>query len=373
MLDNVSQLSASAAKLFMAPRHPGSLLLVTSWSADVFKTLRKEQLAQGQAREELLQDQAMTELLAAERLMLKPAEASSLLQQQVVRSMQPELPCQLTAYLREAEQALTFRRMPEHVPQVLAVCGQFLGELAHHAGRTAQQGSPVKLLLSLLAAAKEPVAPGSQPQSDLQLFSQLQVCYELLPPVTQQIFLDLARDQQAAASIKQRVQWACRTDLAHWLACRQHAPYHTWQALEEVSSLCLIIQASAAVLSGCGLLQVQQLDARGFLSIVAEHGPVQDSVGLQLHELMQWLTLLLDRLDRASAGASHWIRERKLGEQNLSLWSTARIVELSGFSTAELGHACLPALLALKLQGAQLSISSRCCVAANAAFLESGF
>ena len=226
VLDNVSRDTAEAALPLLAPRAPGSLVLATSWYADIFADISELQLQQGQ------QLTLFQPLPMAEDLVLQQADAVELIQQQLQLSRQlarkPTLTHEHAAALAErAAHALAFPNSPVYVPKVLSVSASALGRMAEDAGA-------LDLLLQQLREAKEPTGPRStkarsvEAAKDQAVFSQLRACYHQLTLSAQQIFVDLAVANQQHADL------CSLNQLALWLSCRHEASCSMEEARGEV-------------------------------------------------------------------------------------------------------------------------------------------
>ena len=226
VLDNVSTDTAAAAMPFLAPKHPGSLLLATSWYAQAFADISRAQVSAGHSQLTVFQPLSMATALPLQR-----QQAVQLIQQQMQQArraaqQQPLPDDQLVGLADRAAAALAFSTLPAYVPTVLMAS-------AHVLGRIAEQADGVSLVLQQLQAAKGDSAPGDlQPAASDAVFGQLAACFNQLSAAAQQIFLDLAVARQ------QQADQCSLSQLALWLSCRQVAACSLEEATAEVGYCC---------------------------------------------------------------------------------------------------------------------------------------
>ena len=209
LLDNISPATVVAALPFMAPKHPGSLLIATAWHEQTLTQLVQMQRSQGCTHSHGPVTTFRHRPMAG-ALLIQPSEADQLVQQQLAagRHAAGQAPLAAQQLAQLTDEALQLRRPP----LVLALAGSMLGHTAH-------RPQALSALAEQLQAARQPAAPDRPPPSaDQTAIRQLRACYNQLPGTAQQLLLDLtfASRMHADRSTVQK--------FALWLSCRQAAP-----------------------------------------------------------------------------------------------------------------------------------------------------
>ena len=218
VLDNVTGGTAAAARRFLGPAHPDSLLLVTTWSALIVQSINDRVTGQ----------QRLAPLPAAAALSLQHAEAAQLIKQQMQQCQTVDRrPAtsdeQLGACADRAAAALAFSSAPFFVPSVLITSAWALSCMA-------EQPDILDQLLQQLQAGQEPATHFMQMPAP-EIFAQLRDCYDQLQYESQIAFLDLSR-------VSSRRSWTDRGELALWVSCRQPGHTSAWTAEQRVRHLC---------------------------------------------------------------------------------------------------------------------------------------